>query len=386
MRSFRLLLALLLALPSVAFGQLAGPLMKFNGTKLRPAPFWNFSGAGVTCSYDALNSADTCSILGAGSGAGDLQDAYNAGVAATGGNITLGTPGPLTVKNSAATSTLLSIPDAGAWTAKSTNSANTTSAFTFDTVNAYGNGYVYDFETGGKSVIRIFANGALTNLEWWDSSANAFAGALMSNNAGPTLSVQTFTKVAPLTDNAVAFGDTTHRWTSGFFSTAVNTPLLQSAAAAALTVTANAASTWSTSAGALSLDSAAALNLGITNATSIVEGRSGILTTVQGALAENQIAQVSDTAYTVDQSGTNTDFTVEYITHTASRTVTLPNPAAGNAGRILVIKNNTADTTGLVISSAANSIDGATSVTTTTARGFFVVQSDGTRWMIISRF
>ena len=52
----------------------------------------------------------------------------------------------------------------------------------------------------------------------------------------------------------------------------------------ALTITAGAASTWSTSAGALTVDSAAGLNLGTTNATSVDIGRSGFATTIDGSL------------------------------------------------------------------------------------------------------
>jgi hypothetical protein len=57
---------------------------------------------------------------------------------------------------------------------------------------------------------------------------------------------------------------------------------------AAITMTAGAASTWSTSAGALTLDSAAALNLGTASATSISLGQTGITTTSNGALTVTQ--------------------------------------------------------------------------------------------------
>ena len=55
---------------------------------------------------------------------------------------------------------------------------------------------------------------------------------------------------------------------------------------AAITITADAASTWSTSTGALSVDAATALNLGATNATSVAIGKSGITTTVTGGLTQ----------------------------------------------------------------------------------------------------
>lgn len=81
----------------------------------------------------------------------------------------------------------------------------------------------------------------------------------------------------------------------------------------ALTITAAAASTWSTSSGVLTVDSAAALNLGNTNATSLAVGHSGITTTVTGGLTQltgafsltgNAVSQLSTTsgALTVDSA------------------------------------------------------------------------------------
>lgn len=59
---------------------------------------------------------------------------------------------------------------------------------------------------------------------------------------------------------------------------------------AALTLTAGAASTWSTSAGALTIDSAAGLNLGTTTATGITIGQSGLITTNIGSLQTGNAA------------------------------------------------------------------------------------------------
>lgn len=57
------------------------------------------------------------------------------------------------------------------------------------------------------------------------------------------------------TANNRDLGTSSSLWRTGYFGTSVQTTLLQSAAATALTVTANAASTWSTSSGQLTLQS-----------------------------------------------------------------------------------------------------------------------------------
>jgi hypothetical protein len=56
----------------------------------------------------------------------------------------------------------------------------------------------------------------------------------------------------------------------------------------AVSLTGNAASSFSTTVGALTLDAAAALNLGTTNATSVSVSKAGVTTTVNGALAVTQ--------------------------------------------------------------------------------------------------
>jgi hypothetical protein len=58
--------------------------------------------------------------------------------------------------------------------------------------------------------------------------------------------------------------------------------------AGALTLTSAAAATWSTAAGALTVDSAAALNLGNGTATSVSISKTGVTTTVNGALTVTQ--------------------------------------------------------------------------------------------------
>ena len=59
-------------------------------------------------------------------------------------------------------------------------------------------------------------------------------------------------------------------------------------ATGALTLTSGAAATWSTSTGALTVDSAAALNLGNGTATSVSISKTGVTTTVNGALTVTQ--------------------------------------------------------------------------------------------------
>jgi hypothetical protein len=138
-----------------------------------------------------------------------------------------------------------------------------------------------------------------------------------------------------------------------------------------------------TSTGATTVDSAGALNLGTTNATIVQLATTTTDTVPLGGFAPTSYHAVSDTNYTVDS--VIHDFTVEYTTKTLARTVTLPNPVSGNKGRIIFVKNNTTDTNGLSITSAANSIDGATTQTTSTARGWFMVISTGSAWLIMSK-
>lgn len=341
MRAIKILFAMVLA-SSSAYAQLNGPLQKCNGTQTTPgAPFWNFKGAGgatVTCAYNAATASDEITLTQGAGALVTLQQAYTNGGAA-GGVISLtSTGGGLQLHDNAVPLAvpLLVVEDSGSGSFFSAGSAN---------VMVGGNGSTAELVGPNNTAYIIVGNGQVT----------------------------------PLSDAGTQLGSTGSRFSS-VFSNAVD-----GGTTGALTITGRAASTWSTSSGALVIDSAAALSLGPTNATSLNVGRTGILSATLGGVADTAFTAVADTAYTFDNAGTNTDFLVEYTTKSASRTVTLPAPAAGNAGRIAFIKNNTADVTGLVISSSANSIDGATTQTTSSARGYFLVISDGTRWNIISR-
>lgn len=74
--------------------------------------------------------------------------------------------------------------------------------------------------------------------------------------------------------------------------------------AAALTISSGAAATWSTSSGALTVDSAAALNLGTSTATSVAIGKSGVTTTVTGGLSQ-AIGAINLTANAASQFTTS---------------------------------------------------------------------------------
>jgi len=85
---------------------------------------------------------------------------------------------------------------------------------------------------------------------------------------------------------------------------------------AAITLTAGAASTWSTSSGALTVDSAAALNLGTSAATSVSIGRNGTTATVNGALTVTGNLTVNGTTTTVNSTITTlTDPVIEVATN-----------------------------------------------------------------------
>ncbi|MDO8336340.1 MAG: hypothetical protein Q7T74_06190, partial [Candidatus Saccharibacteria bacterium] len=99
----------------------------------------------------------------------------------------------------------------------------------------------------------------------------------------------------------------------------------------ALTLTSAAAATWSTSAGALSLDSAAALNLGSTNATSVVVGNTTNTATVtlQGTTGAAYAIGSNLTTGTISIGGTGAQTgTISLGTGTGVQTINLGTGAA----------------------------------------------------------
>lgn len=84
------------------------------------------------------------------------------------------------------------------------------------------------------------------------------------------------------------------------------------------------------------------------------------------------------TAYTATLS----DYMILCDTTSAGFTVTLP-PAANASGKIFVIKKISADGNTLTVDAdGAETIEDATTKTTTTQYGTFVIQSDGTEWWV----
>jgi hypothetical protein len=101
--------------------------------------------------------------------------------------------------------------------------------------------------------------------------------------------------------------------------------------AAALTLTAGAASTWSTSAGALTIDSASTLNLGTTNATGISIGKAGVTTTAIGPL---QTGNSANTGSLRIADGSTNFITLTSPSIGADYTLTFP-VNDGDSGQVL---------------------------------------------------
>lgn len=117
----RLLLALLLGLPSWAHAQLAGPLMlNTAGTApLPPRPYWSFTGSGVSCALATVNGFPTNRCTFATGAGGTLQTAYDNGngtIALTATSGLLG--GPINIRDNVTPlgTSLLTVQSAGGGT------------------------------------------------------------------------------------------------------------------------------------------------------------------------------------------------------------------------------------------------------------------------------
>jgi hypothetical protein len=197
-----------------------------------------------------------------------------------------------------------------------------------DTASNTGTGYIAHIATAasstakplkvvaaGSTIIDTSAAGALTlspsAASTWSTSVGALTidaatalnlgttnatslslgstGITTTDNGALTVT-QTTTTNGTLTANGVVTlgdnGDTVEIDSSDWdVSTAGALSGIDSVAnSAALTITAAGASTWSTSSGALTVDAATALNLGTINATSLSVSRTGVTSTVNGAL------------------------------------------------------------------------------------------------------
>jgi hypothetical protein len=121
------------------------------------------------------------------------------------------------------------------------------------------------------------------------------------------------------------------------------------------------------------------LSLGAGSSTGATHiSRSGQAAYIDGAILKTKRTTVADAAYTA----LSTDYLIAYTTLTAGRTVTIPAAAAGNAGQVYVVKNETAGAFAITIAPASGTIDGAASVATTAAARAPAVRvySTGAAW------
>jgi hypothetical protein len=219
--------------------------------------------------------------------------------------VSSGGTGALTLKslNQAAGST-----NSAAVSLVSGNAAGATSNsgnITIDSGTATGTTGTINIGTGnasaiavGKSGITTTVNGALTASQLLTGNlGTTISGAtiLLNNNSNNNTQINTGSSTGTVSiGNAGAGALTLASGAASSFSSGAaltltgGTASTWSTSAGALTLTSAAAATWSTAAGALTIDSAAALNLGTANATSLSISKSGVTSTVNGALTVTQ--------------------------------------------------------------------------------------------------
>ncbi len=90
--------------------------------------------------------------------------------------------------------------------------------------------------------------------------------------------------------------------------------------------------------------------------------------------------QLAYIAKTANYTATSEDYTIDFTTNTD--TLTLPT-AVGRTGEVYTIKV-TANTTGRVVTTSSQTIDGATSYNLTAQYKFVTVQSNGANWIVIA--
>jgi hypothetical protein len=165
--------------------------------------------------------------------------------------------------------------------------------------------------------------------------------------------------IQPTSNNAIDLGLTGTRFRTAYLGTSVSSPSytgagavsLTSASGSALTITGDAASTWSTTTGNLTVDAAAALQLGTSNATSVKIGKSTTTTEVDGTLKVGGSAGAG--AFLNNGATTNTelalgDFAAGGSIGSAASTVdiyTYISVAQTHTGQALTISSPTASTT-----------------------------------------
>jgi hypothetical protein len=113
----------------------------------------------------------------------------------------------------------------------------------------------------------------------------------------------------------------------------------------AVSLTGNAASSFTTSASTLSLDAATALNLGTSTATSIAVGKSGITTTITGGLT-----QLTGAVSLTGNAASSFTTTSSTLTLDAATTLNL-----GNTNATSAVIGNTANTTAITINGTTGS-------------------------------
>jgi hypothetical protein len=206
--------------------------------------------------------------------------------------------------------------------------------------------------------------------------------------------------IQPTSGNSIDLGKSGTTFRTGYFGTSVVAPSftgagavgVSSGAASALTITSNAASTWSTSTGNLTVDAGAALNLGTSSATSLSIGKSTTTATVNGALALG--ASAGSGALLNNGATTNTELakgdfatggsigsaatTVDIYTYisvaqtTTGQSLTIPTPTASTTyGKLLYLSN---------IGTASFTLLGSTLAPGSTATLVWANKNGGAAW------
>lgn len=297
MRGMRLLLVALLVICSTsARAQFGGIQMKTGtgaGTILQGAPYFMFGGAGITCAYDSTSQSDKCTVA-AGAG-GTLQQAYNnggagittiiedttrLGIAIRDSSPSQGTATIFGVQSNDGTTTkFLDIPATGSITMSSGQTSTASPQYVFGGATDYATPGTVAFRLQQNSPAKTYfeiaptANGPTVNYK--DGNGNTQVST--SINSGSQWVIGS--AAAIVRSGSVDFGTNNNAWTNGYFTNVL------AATSAALTITANAASTWSTSAAALTISGFAGINEQV-NGTTVVDV--GVTTSTAVTLAANK--------------------------------------------------------------------------------------------------
>jgi hypothetical protein len=171
------------------------------------------------------------------------------------------------------------------------------------------------------------------------TAGNCLGGATgAANTALSNLSTTAInTSLLPGVTNSYDVGSGSVLFRNGYFATGLQAPLLQSAAGQALTITANAASTWSTSAGNLTIQAAGSNTLALDTSTSA----SGTVT----------VAATNAATLTLGNSGAavsiNSGATLNIGNDAVNKTIGIGNSGSGNSTVVTIGTSNVSSTFGL---------------------------------------